>query len=75
MNGIDATRLIRSFSDSIRVVGLSMHSDYPYVKALMQAGANGYVTKSAGKEEIFRAIYDTLEGKEYFCADINMLRL
>ena len=75
INGIDATRLIRSFSESIKVIGLSMHNDYSYVKALMDAGANGYVTKNAGGEEIINAIFKVMEGKEYFCTDINLLRL
>ncbi|RYY31639.1 MAG: response regulator transcription factor [Chitinophagaceae bacterium] len=75
MNGIEATRSIRSFSDSIKIIGLSMHNDISYVKALTDAGANGYVTKNAGGDEIIHAIVTAIEGREYISDDINMLRL
>ncbi len=74
VNGIDATRVIRTFSNTIKVIGLSMHNDYSYVKALIEAGANGYVTKSSGVEEIINAIFEALRGHEYLDPDINMLK-
>jgi DNA-binding NarL/FixJ family response regulator len=70
MNGIVATKIIRSFSQTIKIIGISIHKEYSYVKALMQAGANGYVTKDSGGDEMITAIMNTIEGREYFCAEI-----
>ena len=35
MNGIDATRAIREFSDDIKIIGISIHTDLPYFNALI----------------------------------------
>ncbi len=74
VNGIEATRTIRTFCPTVKIIGISMHNNYAYVKALMDAGANGYVTKNSGGEEMLNAMHHALEGKAYFCADIDMDR-
>ena len=56
INGIEATRAIREFSPTIKVIGISIHTDLPYLNALMAAGANGYVTKNSPGDEMIRAI-------------------
>ncbi|MET0244704.1 MAG: response regulator transcription factor [Flavitalea sp.] len=71
VNGIEATKQIRKFSETIKIIGISIHNDYPYVKALMQAGANGYVTKNSSGDEMIRAIFETLNGQSYYCEDIT----
>ena len=71
VSGIDATRSIRAFSDDIRIIGISVHTDLPYVTALMQAGANGYVTKNSSGEEMIRAIFLVLDGQQYYCKEIT----
>jgi DNA-binding NarL/FixJ family response regulator len=70
VNGIDATRAIREFSKEIRIIGISVHTDLPYINALMQAGANGYVTKNSSGSEMVRAIMLVMEGRQYFCKEI-----
>lgn len=70
MNGIDATRHIREFSDEIRVIGISVHTDLSYVNALVGAGANGYVTKNSSGEEMVMAILQVMQGQSYFCKEI-----
>lgn len=71
VSGIEATRSIRAFSDDIRIIGISVHTDLPYVNALMQAGANGYVTKNSSGEEMIRAIFLVMEGQQYYCKEIT----
>src|ERR671912_461902 len=56
VNGIDATKAIREFSTQIKIIGISVHTDLPYLNALMLAGANGYVTKNSPGEEMIKAI-------------------
>ena len=71
MSGIDATKNIREFSENIRIIGISVHTDLPYVNALMQAGANGYVTKNSSGEEMIRAIMLVMDGQQYYCKEIT----
>jgi two-component system, NarL family, invasion response regulator UvrY len=70
VNGIEATKAIRSFSGHIKIIGISVHTDLPYLNALMQAGANGYVTKNSPGEEMIRAIVLVSKGEKYFCREI-----
>lgn len=71
VNGIDATKEIRTFSKQIKIIGISVHNDLAYVNALMQAGANGYVTKNSSSEEMIRAIFETIHGREYLCKEVT----
>ena len=74
VNGIEATRAIREFSDEIKIIGISVHTDLPYLNALMLAGANGYVTKNSPAEEMIKAILLVMEGQQYFCKEIADLQ-
>jgi two-component system, NarL family, invasion response regulator UvrY len=70
VSGIEATRAIRKFTRDIRIIGISVHTDLPYINALMHAGANGYVTKNSSGEEMIRAIMLVMDGQRYFCKEI-----
>lgn len=70
INGIEATRAIREFSPTIKVIGISIHTDLPYLNALMAAGANGYVTKNSPGDEMIRAILRVMKGEKFYCREI-----
>jgi len=61
--GIDVTRWVREHLPSTAVLVLSAYDDDPYVLAVLQAGANGYVLKTADAEDIVRAVRAVREGK------------
>lgn len=73
LNGIEATRRIRAFSSSVKVIGLSVHSDFVHVSSMLQAGANGYVTKSTSATELSDAILRVLDGDTYIGKDVEMI--
>jgi DNA-binding NarL/FixJ family response regulator len=56
MTGIEATRQIKAEHPEVRVLVLSAYDDDPYVFALLQAGASGYVLKTASPSELVRAV-------------------
>lgn len=74
INGIEATKAIREFSSRIKIIGISVHTDLPYLNALMQAGADGYVTKNSPGEEMIRAIMLVVKGEKYFCREISEIQ-
>lgn len=61
--GIEVTRWIREQSLPIRVLILSAYDDDPFVRAAMQAGANGYVLKNAEADEITAAVRKIAQGR------------
>jgi DNA-binding NarL/FixJ family response regulator len=62
-SGIEVTKWIRENAPSTSVLVLSAYDDDPYVLAVLQAGANGYVLKSADAEDIIRAVRSVHAGK------------
>jgi len=62
-SGIDATRWIRANAPKTAVLVLSAFDDDPFVLAVLQAGANGYVLKSADAEDIVLAVRKVHAGK------------
>ena len=47
LSGMDATKAIREENPSTAVLMLSMHSEHTWVRRALEAGANGYILKSA----------------------------
>lgn len=62
-SGIEVTRWVRSHHRHIGVLVLTAYDDDPYVLAVLQAGANGYVLKTASPAEIIQAVRDVHVGK------------
>lgn len=62
-SGIEVTRWVRSNLRDVGVLVLTAFDDDPYVMAVLQAGANGYVLKTASPMEIIQAVRDVHAGK------------
>jgi len=62
-SGIEVTRWVRAHLPEVGVLILTAYDDEPYVMAVLQAGANGYVLKTAKTEELIQAVRDVNEGK------------
>lgn len=62
-SGIEVTRWVRASHPETGVLILTAYDDDPYVVAVLQAGANGYVLKTARPTEIIQAVRDVYEGK------------
>lgn len=63
MSGIEVTRWVRSNHLSIGILVLTAYDDEPYVQAVLQAGSNGYVLKTAEPQVIIEAVRDVFDGK------------
>lgn len=61
--GIEVTRWVRANHQAVGVLVLTAYDDDPYVMAVLQAGANGYVLKTASPINILQAVRDVYEGK------------
>jgi DNA-binding NarL/FixJ family response regulator len=63
MSGVEATRRIKAEMPEICVLVLTAHDDDEYVFALLQAGANGYLLKTAEIDELAKAIRTVAAGQ------------
>lgn len=56
LTGIEATRRIKAQYPDVRVLVLTAYDDEPYIFALLQAGADGYLLKTASGDDLKRAV-------------------
>jgi len=63
MTGIEATKKIKAEDPEMKVLVLTAHDDDEYVFALLQAGANGYLLKTAEADELVKAIRTVVNGQ------------
>lgn len=70
LNGVDATRRIRTEFERVKVVALSTHADKRYVQHMLEAGACGYVLKIAAHDELLRAVRAASLGRTYLSPEV-----
>ena len=68
--GIEVTNWVRANHSNVGVLVLTAYDDAPYVMAVLQAGANGYVLKTAAPREIIQAVRDVHAGNSALDAKI-----
>jgi two-component system response regulator NreC len=65
INGIEATRQIKSLLPEVKVLILTMHENEEYLFRALRAGASGYILKEAADTELITAIRLIQEGRSY----------
>lgn len=66
MDGIQCTSKIKEIYPEIKVLALTMLSEEQHIRQMLKAGASGYILKNSGQQELLKAIYTILSGKNYF---------
>ncbi|HHO54786.1 MAG TPA: response regulator transcription factor [Trueperaceae bacterium] len=62
LDGVEATRIIKEQNPRIRVIILSSYHDDEYIFPALRAGANSFILKDIGAQELVEAIYTTFKG-------------
>lgn len=65
MDGIEATQKIMEKKNGMRVLVLTMHAEEEYLVRVLEAGASGYVVKSAADRELVDAVRAVAHGDVY----------
>jgi two-component system, NarL family, response regulator LiaR len=63
LSGVELTRRIKERYPQVRVLILTAYDDEPYVLALLRAGADGYVLKTAQSSDLLAAVKQVFTGK------------
>jgi two-component system invasion response regulator UvrY len=69
-SGLELLRRLVKLDKAVKILVLSMHSEPVYAARAMQAGARGYVSKSAGAEEFVIAVRQVGQGGYYIEREI-----
>ena len=70
MGGLQATHRINQLDPAIAVIALSVHTDDVYPARVLEAGAQGYLTKDCDADEIITAIVRVHAGEPYLDAGV-----
>jgi two-component system, NarL family, response regulator NreC len=65
LNGIEATRRIKTILPGTRVIALSMYYDKRFVSEILGAGASGYLRKDCALDELVTAIKAVARNERY----------
>lgn len=72
VDGIKATQQVLAVHPQIKVIGLSVHASLAIVGLLFDAGASGYVIKSAASNELAQAIRRVNQGQSYLSLGLGL---
>ncbi|HCQ30229.1 MAG TPA: DNA-binding response regulator [Flavobacteriales bacterium] len=72
LNGIDATEIIKKRHPATRVLALTMHAEEGFIVNMIKAGADGYILKESGREELISAIKAVRSGKKYYSNEVSV---
>lgn len=70
MDGLALTEAIRRELPDVKVLILSMHANTDYILRILQAGAQGYVSKEADPGMLVQAVEAVSRGESFFSADV-----
>lgn len=70
MSGIELTKRIKERYPEVRVLILTAYDDEPYIFALLRAGADGYIMKTAKGSELRQAVKNVASGKSVLDPEI-----
>jgi len=71
MSGLHATMELMKQRPGTKVLILSMYSDEQYVRNALDAGAKGYILKSAIENDLTRAVKAVAAGEQYLAPELS----
>ncbi len=66
MNGIEATKKIRSSNKDVKIIILTSHNDEKEVLSSLKAGANAYCSKEINPQRLIQVVHSVSEGAAWF---------
>jgi len=70
MDGVEATKRIKSQYPDIHILALTMLEDERYFFQIVQAGASGFIIKGVLPDELLSAVRSVAEGKIYLYSSL-----
>src|SRR6266498_4706029 len=71
LNGLEATKLSKKEKPEIKVIVVSMMCDASIVSKMMKAGADAFINKDTGKNELLKAIDKVMCDEKYISPEIS----
>lgn len=69
-DGITATAQLKKRKPEVKIIAVTMFEDYNNIQQMVRAGADGYVLKNTGSEELLKAFEIIDKGECYYSPSI-----
>lgn len=70
LDGLEVARRAREVAPATAIVALTAHDEQPYVLAMLDAGAVGYLSKSSRGQQVVQAVRAAAAGETVFSGEI-----
>lgn len=70
LNGLETTKQLKKDNPEIKIIVVSMECDVVIVSKMLKAGADAFINKDTGKEELMTAFRKISENEKYVSPDI-----
>jgi len=64
-SGIELCKEVKKQYPTVRILGLSTFNQRSYIEKMMENGADGYILKNAGRQELITGIERVMQNKTY----------
>lgn len=75
MDGLELITHVKKEFPTVKVIVLSMLNNLQYILHAFKNGANGYLVKNVGYEEMLYAIRHVAKGGQFICEEISTIML
>ena len=72
-SGVDVLRTVRQRQPELRVLVLTGYPEERYALAMIRNGADGYLCKECGRDELLRAVRTVAQGRRYVSSHVAEL--
>lgn len=70
-SGIELIGRLRMSRRQLKILVLTAHNSEEYIRAALNAGADGYVLKDATRADLLQAIRAVMSGQTYLCSSVT----
>jgi two-component system nitrate/nitrite response regulator NarL len=71
MNGLEVTKRVKANNPELKIIVFSMQCDVSIVSKMLKAGADGFINKDTGKDELLSAINKVMRNDKYISPAIS----
>lgn len=71
MDGLETTKILKKVKPELKVLMVTMSNTKEHITKLLAAGADGYLLKNTGKEELEKAIRVLMSGDSFYSKEVT----
>ena len=70
-SGFDICSELKKQENCPKIIALTMYGNAGYINKMIKAGADGYLLKNTGKEELLKAVEGVMNGERYYSKQVT----